>query len=63
MTKEEYEERIAALQGRYPNLFAGEHLGHDIAPGWLAIVEQLCRQIDEALAEARELEGVRTLLR
>src|SRR5258708_213075 len=51
MTKDEYEVRIAKLKSRYSYLFAGQHLEHDIAPGWLAIVEQLCRQIDKALAE------------
>jgi hypothetical protein len=51
VTKDEYEARIAKLKSRYSYLFAGQHLEHDIAPGWLAIVEELCHQIDEALAE------------
>jgi hypothetical protein len=50
MTREEYKERVAALKSRYRYLFAGDHLGHDIAPGWVAIVEGLCAQIDDALA-------------
>ena len=60
MTKDEYEARIAKLKSRYSYLFAGEHLEHDIAPGWLAIVEQLCHKIDETLAEA-ERPAVRFL--
>ena len=60
MTKDEYDERIAKLKSRYPYLFVGQHIGHDIAPGWLAIIEELCRQIDEALAEA-ERPSVRFL--
>lgn len=54
MTNEEYEERIAALKSGYPYLFAGQHREHDIAPGWFAIVEELCCQIDETLAEAEK---------
>jgi hypothetical protein len=52
MTRDGYERRIAEIKLRYPYLFAGPHIGHDIAPGWISIVSQLCARIDEALAEA-----------
>ncbi|HVS78343.1 MAG TPA: hypothetical protein VHE11_15495 [Steroidobacteraceae bacterium] len=54
MTRDEHERRVAALKRRYPYLFAGDHLGHDIPPGWLVIIEELCAQIDAALAEAEK---------
>jgi hypothetical protein len=52
MTRDEYEDRIAELKTRYPDLFAGPHVGHHVPPGWLSIVSELCAQIDGALAEA-----------
>jgi hypothetical protein len=54
MQKAEYEARIAAIKLQYRYLFTGQHLGFDIAPGWVAIVEELCRHIDGALAAAEK---------
>jgi len=52
MRRDEYEGRIAELKARYPYLFAGRHIGHDIAPGWLSIAFELCARIKGAVAEA-----------
>lgn len=54
MTRDEYDRRVDELKRRYAYLFAGDHLGHDIPPGWIALVEYLCARIDEALAEAEK---------
>ena len=51
MTRHDYERRVAALNHRYPYLFDGEHLGHDILPGWLSIIEELCAHLDAALSD------------
>jgi hypothetical protein len=50
MTRTEYEQCINALQQRYATLFAGDHIGRTIAPGWLGIIEDLCARIDAALS-------------
>jgi hypothetical protein len=52
MTRREYDRRVRALKARYAYLFAGPHLDHSIAPGWLGIVEELCASIDGVVAEA-----------
>jgi hypothetical protein len=52
MTRDEYESRIAELKTRYPYLFAGPHIGHQVPPGWLSTFSELCAQIDAALDEA-----------
>jgi hypothetical protein len=54
MTREQHEQRLAALTSRYPYLFSGEHLEYDIAPGWLGIVEELCAQIEATLTAAEK---------
>lgn len=54
MTRDEFRRRVADLKARHAYLFAGEHIGHTIAPGWLRIVEELCARIDEALTEAEK---------
>lgn len=51
MTRHDYEQRIAALKSRYRYLFEGDHLGHDILPGWVSIIEELCARLDEAFAD------------
>lgn len=47
MKRSEFETRVRALTERYPWLFSGRHLGHDIMPGWLGLVEQLCCEVDQ----------------
>ena len=54
MTQSEYELRVAALKARYAFLFSGKNIGHDILPGWIAIIEELCARIDETLTAAEK---------
>jgi hypothetical protein len=51
MTREQYQQRLAALRSRYPNLFSGKRLEYDIAPGWLSIIDELCARIERTLTE------------
>ena len=46
LKRSEFDIRVRSLVERYPWLFSGQHLGHDIMPGWLGLVEQLCGDID-----------------
>jgi hypothetical protein len=54
MTREQYEDRLAALCARYPYLFSGKHLEYDIAPGWLGIMEALCAHTDATLTPGQK---------
>jgi hypothetical protein len=54
MTRDEYEGRVADLKRRYRYLFAGDHIGQNIAPGWFPIFSELCARIDAALSEAEK---------
>jgi hypothetical protein len=54
MTRQEYKLRVAALKARYAYLFGGRHIGPDFPPGWLPIIEELCANIDAALADTEK---------
>jgi hypothetical protein len=48
-TPESLAERVLALKRRYAYQFSSQNLGHNIEPGWIALVEQACTQIDRLL--------------
>jgi hypothetical protein len=51
MTREDYDRRLTELKLQYPYLFREPHSGHEVNPGWLAIVADLCAAIDRTLAQ------------
>lgn len=56
MKRVEFEERISALIGRHPWIFPEGRLppGSGIMPGWLFIVEDLCRDLEEIVPDERK---------
>jgi hypothetical protein len=38
--------RVVALKKRFAYQFNGGNIGHDIEPGWITLVEQVCADVD-----------------
>lgn len=41
--------QLQQLQEKFPYMFNGDHIGIDVAPGWMPGFQKLCEQIDELL--------------
>ncbi len=54
MTKAEFEQRWEALRARFAYQFYGQHIGHDIMPGWLGLAERLFTGVDAVLNDAEK---------
>ena len=47
MTEDQYDEFVAKLEAKYPDLFTKPYGGVCVGPGWWTIIETLCAHIDE----------------
>ena len=46
MSRNALTSRMAALEARFPQQFAGPHIGISVYSGWIALFEKLCADID-----------------
>ena len=40
---------LSEVQERYPYMFEGEHIGHEVQLGWTDVFGQVCQEVDQLL--------------
>jgi len=43
--------QLQLLQEKFPYMFNGDHIGIDVAPGWMPGFQKLCEKIDQLLGD------------
>ena len=59
MSYNELTRRMATLKARFPQQFAGPHIGISVYPGWLDLFEKLCADIGHAVKEYGNQQALR----